>query len=567
MLHRSPARRRAHVIFAVLLTTLAGGIALVSVPGSSTASRADWVTVVDEPFDAAEAADRFKEIRGRWTVERGAYRLHRPLPRSRDPRPAALTLLRTAVTGDDWRLGVAARASGRSPELALVVGYGGAAGYWLVHLAQRPRDNAVFRVRDGVVSRVGRLTQAFRPDLDHRIELRMEAHKLRVLFGPSSDRLQLAGEVRMPNAAGRVGLGSWRSSLALSSVRLEVTGPTTGSPTTSSPGSTPTGTPTTVPPVTPGPGGRSVAVTTSAELTAALADAQPGDVITMADGIYTTKGLAAPLELGGKHYVGTFVASTSGTERQPIILQGSRNAVIDGKPGEIGTGTQYGLYLAEADHWSLRGFTIRNVSKGLVLDRSHHNRLESLRVTETGQEGIHLRSFSSDNVVTGNVVDHTGLKTATYGEGIYVGSANSNWATYSGGQPDRSDRNQIIGNSVSMTGAESIDVKEGTTGGVIADNIFDGAGMSGSWADSWIDMKGNAWVVEDNTGANALEDGFQVHGALTGWGNDNVFRDNVADVNGPGYGFWLQNNVTGNVVTCTNSVSRAASGFANTPCG
>ena len=117
------------------------------------------------------------------------------------------------------------------------------------------------------------------------------------------------------------------------------------------------------------------------------------------------------------------------------------------------------------------------------------------------------------------------------------------------------------------TGAESMDIKEGTTGGLIQDNTFDGAGMSGSWADSWIDMKGNAWTITDNHGTTALEDGFQVHGALTGWGLNNVFKDNTADVQGPGYGFWLQNNVTGNVIACTNTVLNAAAGYANVACG
>ena len=119
---------------------------------------------------------------------------------------------------------------------------------------------------------------------------------------------------------------------------------------------------------------------------------------------------------------------------------------------------------------------------------------------------------------------------------------------------------------ISQTGAESMDIKEGTSDGVIQGNTFDGAGMSGSWADSWIDLKGNSWTVAGNHGTNAPEDGFQVHGALDGWGNDNIFSNNTADVRGPGYGFWLQNNVTGNVVACDNHVLAAASGFANTPC-
>jgi hypothetical protein len=79
-------------------------------------------------------------------------------------------------------------------------------------------------------------------------------------------------------------------------------------------------------------------------------------------------------------------------------------------------------------------------------------------------------------------------------------------------------------------------------------------------------MKGNGWQVLDNTGVHALQDGFQVHGALPGWGNDNVFRRNTLTVNATGYGIWAQNNVTGNVVACDNTVTAAGSGRANLPC-
>lgn len=311
---------------------------------------------------------------------------------------------------------------------------------------------------------------------------------------------------------------------------------------------------------------REIRVSTSAQLTSALAAARPGDVITMADGVYTSKGLLAPVAIGAKTYVGTFVGTGHGTADHPIVLRGSSRAVIDGKPGEIGTGTQYGLYLVDAQYWSVQGITVQNVSKGVMLDRSNRNELRGLTVQTTGQEGIHLRASSSDNVVRGNVVRKTGLKTSTYGEGIYLGSANSNWGTYSGGLPDTSDRNLVTGNVISETGAESIDVKEGTTGGVISGNTFDGAGMSGSWADSWIDMKGNGYQVINNVGRNAKQDGFQVHGALTGWGNNNLFRGNVAEVNAAGYGFWLQNNVKGNIVECGNVVRGAAAGHTNTGC-
>ncbi|MDP3969849.1 MAG: hypothetical protein Q8Q02_16405 [Nocardioides sp.] len=83
---------------------------------------------------------------------------------------------------------------------------------------------------------------------------------------------------------------------------------------------------------------------------------------------------------------------------------------------------------------------------------------------------------------------------------------------------------------------------------------------------SVVDGNVDLWLVEDYYGTNALEDGFQVHQALSGWGNNNLFRDNLAAVNGPGYGFWIQNGITGTKVLCANTVSGAAKGFAKVAC-
>ena len=82
----------------------------------------------------------------------------------------------------------------------------------------------------------------------------------------------------------------------------------------------------------------------------------------------------------------------------------------------------------------------------------------------------------------------------------------SNWPQYSGGEPDRSDRNVVQHNTISATSSESIDIKEGTTGGLVIGNVMDGSGMTG--ADSLVDVKGNDgrvvnWAIE-TAGPNAL---------------------------------------------------------------
>ncbi|MFD4509675.1 right-handed parallel beta-helix repeat-containing protein [Streptomyces sp. NPDC058457] len=288
-----------------------------------------------------------------------------------------------------------------------------------------------------------------------------------------------------------------------------------------------------------------VTVSDAKSLKDALDQAQPGDVIKMQDGVYSDR----------------FTAADPGTADRPIFLCGGPGAVIDA--GDVDGG--YAFHLDGASHWRLIGFTVRNGQKGVMADKVQGTVIQGLTVENIGDEGIHLRDFSSGNVVEDNTVRATGKRKETFGEGIYVGSAESNWCTVTDCKPDKSDDNVIRGNHVSDTTAESVDIKEGTTGGSLIGNTFDGAGLSGGHNDSWVDVKGNDWLIKGNVGRHSREDGFQTHQILDGWGTGNVFQANTAQVDGPGYGFHFA-PVENNKVTCDNKVSDAAKGLANVAC-
>jgi hypothetical protein len=100
---------------------------------------------------------------------------------------------------------------------------------------------------------------------------------------------------------------------------------------------------------------------------------------------------------------------------------------------------------------------------------------------------------------------------------------------------------------------------------VLRGNSFNGSGLASGGADSWVDVKGNDWVIEANEGVDSPTDGFQVHDVADGWGRGNVFRDNVATVNGSGFGFALRPEQD-NVVECSNTASNAKKGLSNVPC-
>jgi hypothetical protein len=308
------------------------------------------------------------------------------------------------------------------------------------------------------------------------------------------------------------------------------------------PPTTPT-TPTT-PPVSPPTG--VVAVSTSAQLVTALATAQPGQTIALADGTY----------------VGTFTASASGRANAPITLRGSRAAVLSA--GGLSTG--YGLHIT-GSYWLVQGISVTESGKGIVLDGSQHTVISGVDVGFIGDEGVHFRHNSAYSSIIGSIVHDTGLKSPGYGEGIYIGSAVSNWASVMGSAttPDRSDYVMVEGNHLVNTAAEGVDIKEGTTGGALVDNVFTNAGYSGANSgDSWVDVKGNGYVISGNSGSGTRTDAFQVHQAAPGWGNNTVFSGNTPVANVPGYLVNVGPHVTGTVVAC--QATGAALGLSNIAC-
>lgn len=300
-----------------------------------------------------------------------------------------------------------------------------------------------------------------------------------------------------------------------------------------------------------------IQVSTADELKQALKDVQPGQTIKLADGIYT----------------GNFVATRSGTASQPIYLQGSRDAHLEN--GSLANG--YGFYLDKVKYWTLTGFTIQNSAKGVMFDNADHNILERLLIENIGQEGVHFRTCSADNILQNSMIRNTGMITPGMGEGVYIGSDSDNWLAYScdADERDKSHNNQILNNAFGPdVRAEAIDAKEGTKGGRIIGNHFDATGLSGeNSADSWVDMKGNQYEVAQNEGhrgnTTQLHNGFETHhkDGADGWGRNNFFYANIVHLDAEGYGFYIdtQDANHGNRVCTNNQVFGAGKGVANIP--
>ncbi|MCD5310812.1 right-handed parallel beta-helix repeat-containing protein [Kineosporia babensis] len=313
--------------------------------------------------------------------------------------------------------------------------------------------------------------------------------------------------------------------------------------------------------------------TTLLELQAAASIAIQGDVISLApDTVYSGK-----LQLAGLR----------GTAAHPILIQGSATSIIDnGSPSNTG----YPLHLDDCHYVHVRGFQVRNSQKGIMVDRSLNCVLEDLEVSQIGHEGIHLRNETSYCIVRRCHVHHTGRIDQRYGEGLYCGTAQSNWGAVQRvpaamrGYPDVCVGNQFIDCNIHNVTAECMDSKEGTYGCVLRGCTFDGTEIQGAnFADSWVDIKGESWVVEGNTGNVIMTNAFEVHEIdnfpaqfrspyVDGLGNShpavrsgraNIFDGNTGNAApATGYGFMVSLG-EGNVVYDTNNIIGAAAGMSD----
>lgn len=269
-----------------------------------------------------------------------------------------------------------------------------------------------------------------------------------------------------------------------------------------------------------------IEVSTAAELKTALSDAVPGDTIQLADGTYT----------------GNFKTTVAGTSAQPITLTGSSKVVFTAGGG-------YGLYLNGASYWRVKGITITGGQKGIVMDAARGVVIDSVTVHGLDMEGVHFRKSSSDGIIRNSTIYDTGNDDSGMGEGVYVGSAG-------GVGSDVSDNVQILDNTIGPdVGGENIDIKEGTTGTVVSGNTFDGSGLTGNnYDDSWVDVKGNDVVVENNRGTHTSNDGYQTHTQQDGWGCGTVFKGNASDLTGAGGSNQLAVDVTNESSDCPTTV-------------
>lgn len=149
----------------------------------------------------------------------------------------------------------------------------------------------------------------------------------------------------------------------------------------------------------------------------ALDSAVAGDIISISAGTYT----------------GNFSSSKSGTSSSYITIQGvgATTILTCGSTASGNTALEI-----SGSYWKIKNMSITKASIGVKLDNSDYSTVESVIVSNTGQEGIHFLNGTSYATVKSCTVTDTGNVTTKYGEGIYIGSDYGKWLE-NGGSYDK----------------------------------------------------------------------------------------------------------------------------------
>lgn len=248
---------------------------------------------------------------------------------------------------------------------------------------------------------------------------------------------------------------------------------------------------------------------TASCLSSALKNVVPGQQIILSPGTYT----------------GSFSSSINGTAAATITIKSadaSNPAVLSG----YSAGSGY-AFKTTGDYWIIQEIKLTNAQKGIILDHSNHTLITDVEVYNIGYEGVHFRDGSSYSMIENSSIHDTGITAPGFGEGVYVGSADG--SSYDPNTHYNTIRNVVIGPNVA---AEHIDIKERSIGTLVENCTFYGQGISGAnYADSFIDVKGNQAIIQNNTGYqsnnNTIVDAFQLHENVAGWGINNEFINNT----------------------------------------
>lgn len=271
---------------------------------------------------------------------------------------------------------------------------------------------------------------------------------------------------------------------------------------------------------------------TYASVNDALDEAEPGDVVRVAEGTYEEEVRTV----------------RDGRADAPIRVVGP-DAHIEGDDIDEGH-----LIEITHDHVTVEGFEVSNADKLLWIENATGVRVLCNDFHDAGGECIRLKVFASENEIARNVVHDCGQENFDLdddrknGEGVYIGTAPEQLDRNPTDDPDESNRNWIHHNLISVP-AECVDLKEAATGNVVEDNLCvgsddpDNAGFS---------SRGRETILRRNVSMGHEGAGIRLGGDSERDGTDSVVVANEL-IDNEGYG--LKVMAEPQALICANALS------------
>jgi hypothetical protein len=205
------------------------------------------------------------------------------------------------------------------------------------------------------------------------------------------------------------------------------------------------------------------------------------------------------------------VTLSAGVHKGPLVIR--RREILQGEPGAVVRG---GIVVAHNDV-QIRNLTVLGGTNGITVDRVHGTVLDNVTVQDAKLDGIHVRAAGI--VVRNCTVDMLGNP---YGQGIDIsfnmgmGMSMVEGCTILGGTQGittHSSMTDIVGNTISRTGQQAIDVDEMSMGTASRNVIRDALGVALYCNDRSMCMFAHNTVVgtrPDTTSGLRTQQGFGV---------------------------------------------------------
>jgi hypothetical protein len=205
------------------------------------------------------------------------------------------------------------------------------------------------------------------------------------------------------------------------------------------------------------------------------------------------------------------VTLSAGVHKGPLVIR--RREILQGEPGAVVRG---GIVVAHNDV-QIRNLTVLGGTNGITVDGVHGTVLDNVTVQDAKLDGIHVRAAGI--VVRDCTVDMLGNP---YGQGIDIsfnmgmGMSMVEGCTILGGTQGittHSSMTDIVGNTISRTGQQAIDVDEMSMGTASRNVIRDALGVALYCNDRSMCMFAHNTVVgtrPDTTSGLRTQQGFGV---------------------------------------------------------